>query len=208
VTSTFLDIAAPLVTLTAPNGGEVLNTGTNTAVTWSASDNAAVTGVDLELSRAGAGGPYETIATSLANSGTYNWTVTGPVTTNALVRATARDAATNSTQDLSNAVFTIADPTGVFDGPVTEFALSSLSSNPSRNQMRFLFALPRDCGVHLSVHDVQGRELMVLADGAFPAGRHTVEGSGLARATLDPGLYFLRLTVPGRTIVRRFVYMR
>jgi hypothetical protein len=96
----------------------------------------------------------------------------------------------------------------VFDGPVTEFALSSLSSNPSRNQMRFLFALPRDCGVHLSVHDVQGRELMVLADGAFPAGRHTVEGSGLARATLDPGLYFLRLTVPGRTIVRRFVYMR
>ena len=31
---------------------------------------------------------------------------------------------------------------------------------------------------------------------------------GLARSMLGPGLYFVRLTVPGRTIVRRFVYMR
>ena len=207
VTSTFLDIAPPSVSLTAPNGGEVLTAGTNTSVTWTASDNAAVTGVDLELSRGGAGGPFETLATGLANTGTYNWTVSGTPTTNALVRATARDAALNSSQDLSDAAFSIAGPTGVHDGPVTDFALAPVLPNPVRASLRFGFALPRECGIHLGVHDVQGRELLVLADGVFPAGRHSLDASSLARTILDPGLYFVRLVVPGRTLVRRFVYM-
>ena len=208
VTSTFLDIAPPTVSLTSPNGGEVLNTGTNTSVTWTASDNAAVTVVDLELSRAGAGGPFETLATGLANTGTYDWAVSGAPATNALVRATARDAALNSAQDVSDAAFSIAGPTGVHDGPVTEFALTPVLPNPVRMSLRFGFALPRECSIHLGVHDVQGRELLVLADGVFPAGRHLLDGSSLARTVLDPGLYFVRLGVPGRTLVRRFVYMR
>lgn len=208
VTSTFLDVAAPTVSVTAPNGGEVVNTGTNTSITWSASDNAAVTGVDLELSRAGVAGPYESLATGLANTGTYNWAVAGTPTTNALIRVTAKDAALNSSQDLSDAAFSIAGSAGVNDGPVTEFALSSLTANPTRAALRFAFALPREASVHLGVHDVQGRELLVLADGTFPAGRHSVDGTGVARVALDPGLYFVRLVVPGRTIVRRFVYMR
>jgi hypothetical protein len=208
VTSTFLDIAAPVVTVSAPNGGEMLTTGTNTSLTWAASDNAAVTEVDLALSRAGSGGPWESIATGLANSGTYGWTVTGPITTNAVLRATARDAALNAGQDASDAVFTIADPTAVGDHPVTDFALLALGGNPVRSGLRFAVELPRESSVHLGVHDVQGRELLVLADGMFPSGRHTVDGTGLARSMLGPGLYFVRLTVPGRTIVRRFVYMR
>jgi hypothetical protein len=208
VTSTFLDIAPPVVTVSAPNGGELLTTGTSTSLTWTASDNAAVTEVDLELSRAGAGGPWESIATGLANSGTYGWTVTGPITSNALLRATARDAALNLGQDASDAVFTIADPTAVGDRPVTDFGLFALGGNPVRSALRFAVELPRESSVHLGVHDVQGRELLVLADGMFPSGRHVMDGTGLARALLGPGLYFVRLTVPGRTIVRRFVYMR
>jgi hypothetical protein len=54
--------------------------------------------------------------------------------------------------------------------------------------------MPREANVHLGVHDVQGRELLVLADGAFPAGRHSVDWSGVA-SRLDPGLYFVRFTV-------------
>ncbi len=208
VTSTFLDIAPPTVAVTAPNGGEVITLGTNTSLTWTASDNAAVTSVDLELSRAGVGGPFESVATSLANTGSFDWAVSGALTTDALLRVTARDAASNASQDVSDAVFSIANSTGVLDGPVTEFALAPVWPNPVRAAMRFLFALPRDANVHLGVHDVQGRELLVLADGTFPAGRHSVDGSSLARTHLDPGLYFVRLVVPGRTIVRRFVFMK
>jgi len=80
--------------------------------------------------------------------------------------------------------------------------------NPVRQATRFQFALPRDANVHLSLHDVQGRELIVLADDLFPAGRHSVDWSAAAGPQLGPGLYFIRMSVPGRNIVRRFVLMK
>ncbi len=82
------------------------------------------------------------------------------------------------------------------DSPVTAFALGAPSPNPSRGTARIPFALPRASHVRVSVLDVQGREVAVLADGAFAAGRHgvTLERSGSPLAT---GLYFVRLRVSG-----------
>jgi len=208
IAATFVDNTAPTVTVTSPNGGEVLTVGTQATLTWTASDNVGVTAVDLEVSRAGAGGPFVPIVTGLANTGSYDWVVTTPITTSALLRAIAHDAAANTAQDVSDAVWSISDGVGVDDGPVTEFALAPVWPNPARGAPRFGFALPRDAHVHLGIHDVQGRELLVLAEGTFPAGRHQVDWAGVARTSLDPGLYFVRLAVPGRTIVRRFVYMK
>jgi hypothetical protein len=108
VTATFIDVGSPTASVTAPNGGEVLVAGTHTDITWTAADNAAVTTVDLELSRNGAAGPYESIATGIANTGTFDWLVTLPTTSQALIRVTAHDAAGHATQDVSNAVFSIA----------------------------------------------------------------------------------------------------
>jgi hypothetical protein len=208
VTATFTDIAAPTVAVLVPNGGDVVTEGTSTPVRWTAADNAAVTAIDIELSRAGVGGPYEPVASGLPNSGTYNWSVTGPVTANALIRVTAHDAAGHTAQDVSDADFQIAGPTGVSDGPVADFALSPVIPNPVRGASRFQFALPREADIRLSVHDVQGREQMVLADGVFAPGRHSIDWTGAGHHALDPGLYFVRLSVPGRTITRRFVLMK
>jgi hypothetical protein len=74
--------------------------------------------------------------------------------------------------------------------------------------MRFQFALPREMNVRVSILDVQGRELLVLANGAFAAGRHKLDWSNTASARMDAGLYFIRLAVPGRSMVRRFVVLR
>jgi hypothetical protein len=208
VTSTFTDIQAPTVAVTAPNGGEVLNVGSNTSLTWTASDNTNVKNVDIDLSRAGAGGPFESIAAGIANTGSFSWNATGPVTTNAFLRVTARDSTLNSAQDLSNAAFAIASGAGVLDGPITEFALAPVLPNPVRGATRFVFAMPSGANVHLGVHDVQGRELLVLADGPFPAGRHSVDWTSGARAHLGPGLYFVRFSVPGRSFVQRFALVR
>src|SRR6185369_14424387 len=57
VTATFVDVGSPTASVTAPNGGEVLVAGTHANITWTATDNVAVTTVDLELSRNGAAGP-------------------------------------------------------------------------------------------------------------------------------------------------------
>jgi len=208
VTGTFTDVQGPAVAVTAPNGGEVLNVGSSTSLTWTATDNANVKNVDLDLSRTGTGGPFESIAAGIANTGTFSWNVTGPITTSAFLRVTARDSTSNTGQDLSNAAFAIANGTGVLDGPITEFALAPVLPNPVHGGTRFLFAMPKDANVHLSVHDVQGRELLVLADGPFPAGRHSVDWTSSAHTRLGPGLYFVRLTVPGHSFVQRFALVR
>ena len=202
------DVTPPVIALTSPNGADILNVGNSSAITWNASDNKAVTAIDLELSRNGAAGPYESIATGLANTGTFSWLATLPATTHAMIRATAHDAAGHTTQDWSDAEFAIAGGAGVDDAPVTAFALSPVSPNPVRRSTRFQFALPQHASVHLSVLDVQGRELLVLADGTYAPGRHSVSWSSIPGSKLGPGLYFVRMTVPGRTLMQRFVLMK
>jgi arylsulfatase B len=103
-------IGDPTVTVNAPNGGEVLKVGLTTNLTWSASDTCGgVSSVDLRLYRAGISGPYSTIASSIPNSGTYNWTITGPITSGftALLKVVARDPAPNEGSDASNSGFKI-----------------------------------------------------------------------------------------------------
>jgi hypothetical protein len=105
------DMSDPLCTVTAPNGGEVVVVGSNLPLTWNASDPIlGVTGVDLEISRTGVGGPYTTVASNIANSGSFNWLVTGPGTNNAILRVTAKDAASNAGVDVSDLEWAIVDP--------------------------------------------------------------------------------------------------
>ncbi|MFM8560110.1 MAG: beta strand repeat-containing protein, partial [bacterium] len=209
VTATFTDVAAPSVTLSAPDGGETISIGTATTITWSASDNVAVTAIDLALSRSGTGGPFETIANGLANTGSYSWTVTGPVSTTARVRVTARDSQGNSAQDVSAGNVSIANTTGVGDGtPVTEVLLAPVVPNPVRGATRFTFALPREASIRVSVHDVQGRERLLLAEGDFAPGRHSLDWSAAGSHVLDPGLFVVRLQVSGRTLTQRFTVVK
>jgi hypothetical protein len=207
VTATFADTTAPVVVVTSPNGGESLTQGTTVPLTWTATDNAAVTAITLLLSRAGSAGTFDTLAAGLANSGTYPWTVTAPGTSDAWLKVVARDAAGNTASDLSNAAFTIVATTGVDDGPVTVFALAPVVPNPTHGGGRTTFALPRASRVHVSLLDVQGREVLVLADGEYAAGRHSVAFG--ARSPIGAGLYFVRMRIAnGPTFTRRLAVAR
>ncbi|HVP39267.1 MAG TPA: Ig-like domain-containing protein, partial [Candidatus Saccharimonadales bacterium] len=107
---TIADQTAPTIAVTSPNGGEAWAAGSSHNITWTATDNVGVTAVDLAYSLNG-GSSWTNIATGLANSGTYSWSVPQSPTTQALVRATAHDGDGNATADASDAVFTIADQT-------------------------------------------------------------------------------------------------
>jgi hypothetical protein len=208
IAASFADVTAPAVAVTAPNGGESFTLGSLASLTWTATDGAGVTSVDLLLSRTGAGGPFDTLATGQPNSGTYGWTATGPATADAWLEVVAHDAAGNSGSDVSDAAFAIGVVTGVDDGPVTAFALSPVRPNPMRSGGHFGFALPRASSVRLSLLDVQGREVLVLADGEYPAGRHTLAWANGQRASLGAGLYFVRLRAGGQSFTRRVVLSR
>lgn len=104
------DTVPPRASLLTPNGGENLPLGSPFTITWSATDLVGVASITLEFS-ANDGGTYSPIATSLANSGSFNWTVPNAPTTLGRIRVRAFDAAGNSGLDASDAPFRITDQT-------------------------------------------------------------------------------------------------
>jgi hypothetical protein len=206
-TAAFADTAPPLVQVLAPNGGESATQGSHLNLTWTASDNEVVARVDLLLSRGGPGGPFDSIAANVPNTGSYDWVVTGPQTTDALFQVVAHDSATGVASDLSDSAFTIPGAASVRPTlPVTAIELAPVSPNPVHRSGFVSFALPERARIRLSVHDVQGREVQLLLDGEQDAGRHRVAWGDAS--SLQTGLYFVRLRVGGQTLMRRAVLIR
>ncbi len=96
--------------------------------------------------------------------------------------------------------------------PVTDaagIALESPYPNPSRGACTVAFAIPAPAPVRLSVFDMQGREIAVLAERHFEAGRHVIPwGDEIAGSKVQAGIYFIRLVSPGETRVRKAVFAR
>ncbi len=208
---TTLEGTPPAVQVIYPAHFAMLTIGQPATLEWSASDNVGVTAVDLLLSRAGPTGPFETIALGVPNSGTFGWTVTGPLAARALLRVVAHDAAGNSGEDMSDASFAILlSTTGVDDAPGAGLALSPVSPDPSHGHARIRFAVRGVTRARVGIVDVQGREVAVLANGVFGDGVHeAVWGGETTRGGVAPaGIYFARVQVGGRELTRRFALVR
>jgi hypothetical protein len=176
---------------------------------WTATDNVGVTSVDLLLSRAGAGGPFAPIASGVANTGSFAWTVTGPATSNAILKVVARDAASNQAEDVSNAAFTISAPSAVVNAGITAFALGRVTPNPTHGAARFGIEVPAAAPVRVEVLDLQGRVVATLVDRVLEAGRHSlIWGGEGAPARAPVGVYLVRMTAPAYAATRRLVYLR
>jgi hypothetical protein len=201
------DSIAPRVQLTSPVGGGTWTSGETVPISWTATDNVGVSGVDMLLSRSGPAGPFDPLVLGLPNTGSTKWQVSGSSTANAVMRVVAHDPSGN-TGSASSGVFTIGSVVGVPEGPITQLALAPVSPNPVRGATRFELALPHDTSVRLGLFDALGRERAVLANGTFTAGRHDLDWNADSRRDLAPGLYFVRLRTSGGMISRAFVLMR
>ncbi|MGD2092317.1 MAG: SBBP repeat-containing protein, partial [Candidatus Aminicenantes bacterium] len=91
------------LTVTAPNGTENWEGGTDHTITWNSSGSIA--NVQIEYSTDN-GSSWNTVEASATNDGNYNWTVPNTPSGNCLVRI--NDTAGPAT-DTSNGVFTIAE---------------------------------------------------------------------------------------------------
>ena len=86
--------------------------------------------------------------------------------------------------------------------PLGEIAFA-VHPSPTRGPTNVVFDLTTPDHVRIQVMDVQGRVHAVLADQAFPAGRHELPWNARGMAA---GLYFVRLERTGATdVVRRVV---
>ncbi len=133
-----IDTQAPVVTVTSPNGGESWLVGSLHNITWTATDNVAVANVDLAYSTDGGATYPNAIATGIANSGSFAWTVPNTPTVQARVRVTAHDTGCATGSDDSNANFTIRDPIiTATAGPNGSISPSGPVSVPSGSNQSF-----------------------------------------------------------------------
>lgn len=98
------------VTVLSPNGGERVFANVPETITWTST---SATGFDVALSRNG-GAAYTNIAGCIGLPGTAtscSWTPTGPATTTALIRVTARGSGATTATDASDAAFAISTAT-------------------------------------------------------------------------------------------------
>lgn len=93
----------PSITVTYPNGSEILYTGNSYDLTWtSVSLNGTVT---LKLNRSFPSGTWDTLVSGTANDGSYTWPAAAPVTTTARLQVISD--ALPSVRDTSNGNFEI-----------------------------------------------------------------------------------------------------
>jgi hypothetical protein len=85
-------------------------------------------------------------------------------------------------------------------------ALAALP-NPSAATVGLSFRLPAAAHARLTVFGADGRRVVTLANGAFPAGTHRIPWDGLAAGgrRVPPGVYFARLDTGGAARTVRFV---
>jgi hypothetical protein len=192
-----IDQAAPAVALTAPNGGQFWAVDSPLTITWTASDDVAVAGVDLAYSTDGGATYPDTIATGIANSGSYGWTVPNALSTTVRVRVTAHDVNGNSAGDASDADFTI----GLYALTASAGAHGSISP-PSAlvaHGASQPYTITPDPGYHVDSLTVDGLPVPVVlpfsltgvqADHVvhvtFAINTFTIAASAGAHGTIDP----------------------
>ena len=198
------DLIAPTAVVTYPNGGEVIHQNQQVNLLWTATDNVAVSGVDIQLVN---GSSVTTLASNHPNTGSYLWSASGPASIKMKFRVVAHDDPGHATTDNSDTNWELTPFTiGVEDDLPLAFALAAPSPNPSpAGRNRITFAVPREAHVQLTVHDVRGRTLAKLADGTVPAGRHARIWDS---TWVAPGVYFLRFEAPGFRADQRLVVVR
>ncbi|MDM7914453.1 MAG: FlgD immunoglobulin-like domain containing protein [Candidatus Eisenbacteria bacterium] len=89
--------------------------------------------------------------------------------------------------------------------PGATLALYRPSPNPCSPMTSLRFDLPQAGNARFAIHDLQGRTIRTLADGALVAGRHTYSWDGRDQGghPLPAGLYFVRLEAEGRTMTEK-----
>ncbi len=101
------------------------------------------------------------------------------------------------------------DPTVGISDPVSEiptkFLLSQNYPNPFNPSTQIVFSLPFDVDIRLTVFDVLGRQIEVVAHGRFTAGTHTVSFNATNKAS---GLYLYTLETPTQHLTGKMILMK
>lgn len=203
------EAAPPTAALSFPNGGETLAAGAQTTVTWSHGDDIGVVQARLWLST-DSGGTWSLLAQGPFNQA-WDWTVPAGAGPHCRLRVQVLDAAGNLAEAVSAADFAVGGASAVDDRPLPPApALAQNAPNPFNPRTKISFVLPVAGEARLAVYDVDGRLVRTLAGGWLEAGERTVtwDGDDDRGGRVASGLYFCRLRVGERTLVRKMTLLK
>lgn len=165
----------PRITVTAPNGGELLMSRQTFEITWT-----TTIGGDVRIEYSKGSGTRTTVVASTANDGAYAWTV--PDDPSSQVKVHVSDAADGSPADSSDAYFTIC--AGLAAG-ATDYGADVAVADVDRDGVLDLLAVHRSTSP-FNLYVLPGRGSGGVGDGTFghPAG-YLVGAAGNALTTGD-----------------------
>ena len=171
------------------------------SISWTLSNRGIFSSLALQRSPAEAG-PWNAVDAQVSD----NAGVTVAVDHSALAGQSYYYRLVGTTSNGTQAVF---GPVRGTAGAPKSFGLSAAWPNPSRGPLTLQFTVPRLSHIKLSVVDLQGREVAVLARGEQSAGRYQVNWDGRTdKGAVQPGLYFVRFSTPEKQIVNRVTIAR
>lgn len=175
------DFATPADAIGANSDG----TGSNTTLTAYRSDGSMIASVT------GNEGYFMGIAEPGIAYAVWNWNYDGSV-------------AGFSLDNVTFSLATAGAPAPDQHGSVT------VAPSPFRTETWIRWSSPLPGRVQVSVLDVTGRRVALLVDEQRAAGDGAVtwRATGDAEARLTPGLYFVRVDMPGQSVIRRAAILR
>ena len=205
-------VVAPSVTVIQPNGGEVLYIGQVYTIMWDASDNVGIDTTIVEYS-VDSGQSWWVIAELSGNPGSFDWTVTGPPSSECRVQVTCCDAVGTCGSDMSDEDFcppykrVARNFSIVAKNPLIprEFSLAQNYPNPFNPTTMIAFDLPKECEVDLAVFNVLGQKVETLISRELIAGHHEVVWNA---ESVPSGIYFYSIKAAEFNATRQMVLMK
>ena len=188
------------ITVLDPNGGEIIDGGSQYEILWSSND---VEYVKLEYS-INNGATWSTIIDSTASLGIYLWTVPSILTTQARVKIS--DISLALISDISDGPFRINYLVSVDDSdPVTEFNLMQNYPNPFNPSTLIRYSIEKEGLVQLKIFDMLGREMKILVNSYQQAGTYEVMLNG---SNLSSGIYYYKLDSNNRSMIKKLILLK
>lgn len=131
------DSGSPVVTLLAPNGGEMWFSGEIDTIRWQATDDIGIAAYSLSYTTNGGGSWNSILPRTNGNPGVYAWTVPNLVTSNCKVRVLCWDDVQHLGIDMSDAPFRIHFPDS--QGPTVDIVLPDGGEVWTANSSRYIF---------------------------------------------------------------------
>lgn len=120
-------------------------------------------------------------------------------------------ALTSSYSDLGNTLLKSGMQQISYDGGdvIKSYSLEQNYPNPFNPTTKISFSLPQKSQIKLKVFDVLGREIQILADGIYEAGKYEVGfNASSAAGGLPSGIYFYNLITESNSITKKMLLVK